>query len=191
MSPLRAARQRKGLSLEKLAAEAGVSKQTLWNAEKTPSRLTDKTAAAVAPFLGVEPKELFRMSLPVIDLTDTAKTIKPARGDARAAGTLAVLERADRIAASLGVLGGLSDPEDPMQQRQLLMGLLGSARRPLTPGDDAAWLITSPKGRSFVMVLDANAGGEAILAFVHELEWRLGRGELELEIYARPPEVIQ
>ncbi len=191
MSPLRAARQRKGLSLEALAREAGVSKATLHNCEKTPSRLTDKTATAVAPILGVEPKELFRMSLPVIDLTDAAKTIKPASGDTRAESALAVLARADRVGASLGVLGSLADPEDPMQQRSLLTGLLGSTRRPLTAGDAGAWLITSPKGRTFVMVEQENEEGQRLLAFLHELEWRLGRGDIRVEVYARPPEVIQ
>lgn len=177
MSPLRAARQRAGLSLEALAEKSGVSKATLHNAERDPTRLTDKTAAAVAPFLEVQPKELFRMSIATIDLTETARTITPP-------------VPADRVSASIGVLGGLVDPEDPMQQRALLMMLLASERKPLTRGDEHVALIKTAKGRSFVMVA-ATVEGKRQLTFMHELEWRLGRGEVEIEVYSRPPQVIQ
>lgn len=58
VSPLRAARQRAGLSMEKLAVEAGISRATLYWAEKAPQRMSDRTVRAVAKVLGVTPAEL-------------------------------------------------------------------------------------------------------------------------------------
>lgn len=58
ISPLRAARQRAGLSMERLAVQAGISRATLYWAEKAPQRMSERTARAVAAVLGVEPAEL-------------------------------------------------------------------------------------------------------------------------------------
>lgn len=58
VSPLRAARRRAGLSMEQLAVRAGISRATLYWAEKAPHRMSDRTAAAVAAVLGVEEREL-------------------------------------------------------------------------------------------------------------------------------------
>ncbi len=175
MNPLRAARMRCGLSLEALAKKAGVSKATLHNAEKKPSRLSDKTAAAVAPILGVEPKELFHMSVATIDITEIACTLPPPL-------------HASRVVASVGVLGSLSDPEDPMELRAMLLMLLAARGKPLVHGDVDATLISTAKGRSFVMIA-RQVEGVRTLSGVNELEWRLGRGSIEVAIYRRPPQV--
>ncbi|WP_041453453.1 helix-turn-helix domain-containing protein [Anaeromyxobacter dehalogenans] len=58
MSPLRAARLRAGLSMEKLAVAAGIGRATLYWAEVAPHRMSERTLAAVAKVLGVTPAEL-------------------------------------------------------------------------------------------------------------------------------------
>lgn len=58
VSPLRAARQRAGLSMERLAVASGISRATLYWAEKAPHLMSDRTASAVAKVLGVKPAEL-------------------------------------------------------------------------------------------------------------------------------------
>jgi transcriptional regulator with XRE-family HTH domain len=58
ISPLRAARQRAGLSMERLAVAAGISRATLYWAEKAPQRMSDRTARAVAGVLGIAPEAL-------------------------------------------------------------------------------------------------------------------------------------
>ncbi len=58
LSPLRAARLRAGLSMEALAVRAGIGRATLYWAEKAPSRMSERTARAVAKVLGVSVEEL-------------------------------------------------------------------------------------------------------------------------------------
>jgi transcriptional regulator with XRE-family HTH domain len=58
VSPLRAARLRAGLSMEVLAVRAGLSRATVYLAEKAPQLMSDRTVNAVAKVLGVEPAEL-------------------------------------------------------------------------------------------------------------------------------------
>lgn len=58
VSLLRAARRRAGLSMEQLAVRAGISRATLYWAEKAPQRMSDRTVRAVASVLGVTPAEL-------------------------------------------------------------------------------------------------------------------------------------
>ncbi len=58
VSPLRAARQRAGLSMERLAVQAGISRATLYWAEKAPQRMSERTVRAVASVLGVRVEEL-------------------------------------------------------------------------------------------------------------------------------------
>lgn len=53
VSPLRARRQRAGLSMEQLAVRAGISRATLYWAEKAPHLMSDRTAKAVAEVLGL------------------------------------------------------------------------------------------------------------------------------------------
>jgi len=56
-SPLRAARERAGLTREQLAVRAGLSSSTLYLAERA-GLVSDATAAKLAAVLGVEPAEL-------------------------------------------------------------------------------------------------------------------------------------
>jgi len=56
-SPLRAARERAGLTREQLAVRAGLSSSTLYLAERA-GLVSDATAAKLAAALGVEPAEL-------------------------------------------------------------------------------------------------------------------------------------
>lgn len=58
VSRLRAARQRAGLSMERLAVAAGISRATLYWAEKAPLRMSERTAEAVAAVLGVPVESL-------------------------------------------------------------------------------------------------------------------------------------
>ena len=58
VSPLRAARQAKRMSMEELAVKAGISRATLYWAEKAPNRMSERTVRAVARVLRVEPEEL-------------------------------------------------------------------------------------------------------------------------------------
>jgi transcriptional regulator with XRE-family HTH domain len=58
ISPLRAARRRAGLSMEQLAVRAGISRATLYWAEKAPHRMSDRTARAVATVLGIAAEDL-------------------------------------------------------------------------------------------------------------------------------------
>ncbi|WP_041450543.1 helix-turn-helix domain-containing protein [Anaeromyxobacter dehalogenans] len=57
-SPLRAARQRARLSMEQLAVSAGISRATLYWAEKAPQLMSDRTAQAVARVLGISAEDL-------------------------------------------------------------------------------------------------------------------------------------
>lgn len=58
VTPLRAARLRAGLTIDVLAVRAGISRATLWWAEKAPQSMSDRTASAVARVLRVRPEEL-------------------------------------------------------------------------------------------------------------------------------------
>ena len=57
-SPLRAARLRKGLTMDKLAVQAGISRATLYWAEVAPHRMSERTVKAVAAVLKVKAEEL-------------------------------------------------------------------------------------------------------------------------------------
>lgn len=56
-SPVRAARERAGLTREQLAVRAGLSSSTLYLAERA-GLVSDATAAKLAIALGIEPAEL-------------------------------------------------------------------------------------------------------------------------------------
>lgn len=55
-NPVRAARERAGLTREQAAVKAGLSVSTVYYAEK--GFVTEATAAKLAPILGVDPAEL-------------------------------------------------------------------------------------------------------------------------------------
>ncbi len=187
-TPLRAARQRAGMTLERLAECSGVSRQTLWKAERNASALTEAVAAAVAAAMKIDPKTLrSRMALPAIDVTNAAawaraeaKKLPPSDSRKRLEEAL---ESYKKFAASTGALGAASDPEDPRLVGQVLALALGAERQHLASG---AWLATTAKGRKFILCEHADG-----LAILTEIEWRLGRGDIEVEVYGRPPEVIQ
>ena len=120
------------------------------------------------------------MAIATIDVTDTARGL----------GVLLGPNPPDRIAASVAVLGGLTEPEDPMQVSTMLRMLLGCPRTPIPGWNDHAALVTTPKGRRYVMLSYAH-DGEKCLAFLHELEWRVGRGDVEVATYTRPPSLVQ
>jgi hypothetical protein len=88
-----------------------------------------------------------------------------------------------KIAASVGAVGGLSNPEDGQLVGSLVGMVLTLPRKRLTEG---AWLVVSPKGRRFVVVED-----EGQVVVLHELEYRLAHGDVEVEVFAKRPEVLQ
>lgn len=189
-SPLRAARMSAGLSLDALAARSGVSKGALHAAEMNPEKLSDRTAAAVAAALQI-PKSLLRtkMSLPAIDVTHAVPWARAAAkrlpdGHPARVQVLETLAAKRRIVASLGVLGAAPDPENPEEVGKVLVLALGAKRRSLESG---AQLATSDRsGRKYVL-------GEVPdgLAVMLELEWRVGKENVEIEVFSRPPEPIQ
>lgn len=58
VSALRAARRRARLTMEQLSVQAGISRATLYVAEKAPHLMSVRTANAVAKVLCVDPAEL-------------------------------------------------------------------------------------------------------------------------------------
>jgi transcriptional regulator with XRE-family HTH domain len=57
-SRLRAARQQRGLSLERAAVSAGISSAWLRQIERDPSRMSAKVAAKLLPVLGLQDVEV-------------------------------------------------------------------------------------------------------------------------------------
>ena len=58
-SPLRRRRLELGLSLERLAVQAGLTRPTVTLAERAPFLASERTKRALAQVLGVPPEELF------------------------------------------------------------------------------------------------------------------------------------
>lgn len=76
-NPLRVARERAGLTREKLCAEAGVSYHTLQNAER--GLATERTIVRVAAVLGVSADALRVVSVPAPGEPEPAA--EPGRGE--------------------------------------------------------------------------------------------------------------
>lgn len=93
---------------------------------------------------------------------------------------------ADEVVASVAVLAGVTDPEDPAAVRAVLWLLLSAERKAIA---DGVWVAMTPRGRQYVAVEDQTEDGRTRLAFLYELEWRLLRGKFELVVYAAQPEV--
>jgi transcriptional regulator with XRE-family HTH domain len=188
-TPLRAARERAGWTLEHLASESGVSRQTLWKAERNARALSTEVALAVAAAMKIDHKTLrSTMPLPGIDVSNAipwARAVAkkyPPELDARKR-LEKMLDAHKRIAASTGTLGLAADPEKPQEGGKVLALALGAERKLLASG---AWLATTDAGRKFILCELAD-----VLGVLTELEWRVGNENVELEVYARPPELYQ